>query len=155
MVLINLPDDGSSDPYQSLASEQVPIVCVPVGLELELARMEPADREAFRSEMGIVGFDRAGLIRALMELSGQMLFFTAGEKEVRTWMVRHQATALEAAGTIHTDLARGFIRAEVMRCEDLLRLGSERELKAAGLHRQEPKDYVLRDGDILNIRFSV
>ena len=64
-------------------------------------------------------------------------------------------TALEAAANIHTDLARGFIRAETMQCADLIRLGSEREIKAAGLVRQEPKDYVIQDGDILNIRFSV
>ncbi|MFO0915449.1 MAG: DUF933 domain-containing protein [Pirellulales bacterium] len=155
MVLINLPDDGQASEYESLATADVPVVCLPVGLELELSRMAPDEREAFREEMGVASFDRDGLIRALMSLSGQMLFFTAGEKEVRTWMVRQQATAVEAAGSIHTDLARGFIRAEVMRCEDLVRLGSERDLKAAGLNRQEPKDYVLQDGDILNIRFSV
>jgi len=84
-----------------------------------------------------------------------MLYFTAGEKEVRTWMLRRGGTALEAAANIHTDLARGFIRAETMNCVDLVRLGSEREMKAAGLVRQEPKDYVIQDGDIVNIKFSV
>ena len=84
-----------------------------------------------------------------------MLYFTAGEKEVRTWMLRQGGTALEAADNIHTDLARGFIRAEVMHCDDLIRLGSEREIKAHDLVRQEPKDYVIQDDDILNIRFSV
>ena len=91
----------------------------------------------------------------ILDASGQMLYFTAGEKEVRTWMLRQGGTALEAADNIHTDLARGFIRAEVMSCDDLVRLGSEREVKAANLVRQEPKDYVVRDDDILNIRFSV
>jgi hypothetical protein len=84
-----------------------------------------------------------------------MLYFTAGEKEVRTWMLQQGGTALEAAANIHTDLARGFIRAEVMKCADLVRLGGEREIKAQGLVRQEPKDYVVQDDDILNIRFSV
>ena len=84
-----------------------------------------------------------------------MLYFTAGEKEVRTWMLRQGGSALEAAANIHTDLARGFIRAETMQCADLIRVGSEREIKAQGLVRQEPKDYVIQDGDILNIRFSV
>ena len=83
-----------------------------------------------------------------------MLFFTAGEKEVRTWMIRQGCTAVEAAGEIHTDLARGFIRAATMSCEDLLRLGGERELKAANLMRQEPRDYVIQDGDILEIRHN-
>ena len=94
-------------------------------------------------------------VHEIIDASGQMLYFTAGEKEVRTWMLRQGGTALEAAANIHTDLARGFIRAEVMSCPDLVRLGSEREIKAQGLVRQEPKDYVIRDGDILNIRFSV
>ena len=94
-------------------------------------------------------------LRAILDTSGQMLYFTAGEKEVRTWMLRKGGTALEAADNIHSDLARGFIRAEIMCCKDLVRLGSEREVKAANLVRQEPKDYVVQDDDILNIRFSV
>ncbi len=70
-------------------------------------------------------------------------------------MIRQGATAVEAAGSIHTDMARGFIRAEIMTCDDLVRLGSEREVKAQNLARQEHKDYVIQDGDILNIRFNV
>jgi hypothetical protein len=85
-----------------------------------------------------------------MHASGQMTFFTAGEKEVRTWLLRQGGTAVEAAGGIHTDLAKGFIRAETMTVADIVRLGSEREMKAAGLMRQEPKDYVIQDGDIIN-----
>ena len=83
-----------------------------------------------------------------------MLFFTAGEKEVRTWMLRQGGTALEAADGIHTDLARGFIRAETMNVDDLIRLGSEREVKAARLVRQEPKDYVIQDGDVITVRHN-
>jgi len=105
--------------------------------------------------MGVGGTDRDGLIRRLMEISGQMTFFTAGEKEVRTWLARRGATALEAADGIHTDLARGFIRAEVMTVADLVRVGSEREIKAQHLMRQEPKDYVIQHDDIIFIRFSV
>ena len=132
-----------------------PTLAVPAGLELELARMTPEDRADFQREMGISGSRRDEVLRAMLDVSGQMLYFTAGEKEVRTWMLRQGGTALEAADNIHSDLARGFIRAEVTRCEDLVRLGSEREVKAHNLVRQEPKDYVVRDGDILNIRFSV
>ncbi len=83
-----------------------------------------------------------------------MLFFTAAEREVRCWLLRRGGTALEAADNIHTDLAKGFIRAEVMTVSDLVRLGSERELKAANLLRSEHKDYVVQDDDILLIRFS-
>jgi hypothetical protein len=117
--------------------------------------MSQADRDAFIQEMGLELFDRAALLRRIMEVSGQKLFFTAGDKEVRTWMIRRGGTALEAADNIHSDLARGFIRAETMTCTDLIRLGSERDVKAANLVRQEPKDYVIQDDDILHIRFSV
>jgi ribosome-binding ATPase len=159
IVLFNVADD-EADPARLVADlaarmPGVPSVAVPAGLELELERMSPDDRAAFREEMGIGHFDRDALLRTLLDVSGQMLYFTAGEKEVRTWMLRQGGTALEAAANIHTDLARGFIRAETMNCEDLVRLGSEREIKAAGLVRQEPKDYVIQQGDILNIRFSV
>ena len=90
----------------------------------------------------------------MMHASGQFLFFTAGEKEVRTWLLPIGGTALDAADGIHTDLARGFIRAEVMTCDDLIRAGSEREIKAQGLMRREPKDYVVKDGDILFIHHN-
>jgi hypothetical protein len=123
-------------------------------LQIDLAGMEPAERAQFCEEMGVAPFDRDDLLRRIMHASGQMLFFTAGEKEVRTWLIRQGGTALEAAAGIHTDLAKGFIRAETMQVADLVRLGSEREIKAAGLVRQEPKDYVIQDGDIINIKHN-
>jgi ribosome-binding ATPase YchF (GTP1/OBG family) len=89
-----------------------------------------------------------------MNASGQMLFFTAGDKEVRTWMIRQGGTALEAAAGIHTDLAKGFIRAETFSVSDIVRCGSEREIKAQGLNRQEPKDYVIKDGDVITIKHN-
>jgi ribosome-binding ATPase YchF (GTP1/OBG family) len=104
--------------------------------------------------MHVQPFDRDQLIGRIMHASGQMVFFTAGEKEVRTWLIRQGGTALEAAAGIHTDLARGFIRAETMNVADLVRLGSEREVKAAGLARQEPKDYVIQDGDVITIKHN-
>ena len=116
--------------------------------------MEPPERDEFCEEMGVTMYDRDDLIRKIMTTSGQMLFFTAGEKEVRTWMIRTGGTALEAADGIHTDLARGFIRAETMNCDDLIRVGSEREMKAQNLVRQEFKDYVIQDGDVLLIRHN-
>lgn len=156
LVLINVGDDEAQPQrYLEKLSGRGPAVVVPVGLERELARMSPSERDAFCQEMGLEVYDRDGLLRTLLEVSQQMLYFTAGEKEVRTWLLRRGGTALEAAANIHTDLARGFIRAEVMQCADLIRLGSEREIKAHNLLRQEPKDYVVRDGDILHIKFSV
>jgi hypothetical protein len=156
MAIVNTVDDESQpERFTALSSPTMPVLAVPIGLEAELARMSPDERAEFRAEMGVDSYDRDGLIRNIMHQSGQMLFFTAGEKEVRTWMIKQGATAVEAADSIHSDLARGFIRAETMSCADLVRLGGEREIKAHGLMRQEPKDYVIQDGDILNIRFSV
>jgi ribosome-binding ATPase len=156
LVIVNTADDESNpDRFAALATAEVPALAVPAGLELELAKMTSEDRAEFVQEMGITTTDRDHIIRTLLNTSGQTTFFTAGEPEVRTWLLREGGTALEAAAGIHTDLARGFIRAEVMTVTDLVRLGSEREIKAHHLMRQEPKDYVVKDDDILLIRFSV
>lgn len=155
-LLVNTADD-EADPqrFAAAAPEGIPCWAVPVGLELELSRMSPEDRAEFEEEMQLTGTDKDHLIRSLMNAAGQMLFFTAGDKEVRSWIIRQGGTALEAADGIHSDLARGFIRAEVFTCDDIFRLGSEREVKAHHLVRQEPKDYALQDGDVVLIRFSV
>jgi ribosome-binding ATPase YchF (GTP1/OBG family) len=156
LAVINTADD-EADPkrFEAWATPEMPVIAIPAGLELELSKMTPADREEFEKEMGLVGTDRDHIVRQLLTISGQMTFFTAGEKEVRTWILHQGGTAVEAADGIHTDLARGFIRAETMTVADLIRLGSEREVKAQHLMRQEPKDYVVKDDDILMIRFSV
>jgi ribosome-binding ATPase len=156
LVVVNTADDEAKpERFTSLSTPEVPVLAAPAGLELELSKMSPEDRTEFEREMGLVATDRDHLIRMLLKTSGQMIFFTAGDKEVRTWLLRQGGTALEAADGIHTDLARGFIRAEVMTVSDLVRVGSEREIKAQHLMRQEPKDYVIKDDDILFIRFSV
>jgi ribosome-binding ATPase YchF (GTP1/OBG family) len=156
LVIVNTADD-ESDPgrFAARMPAGVGVIPIPVGLESELAKMAPEDRAEFEREMGVGGTDRDQLVRTMLDVSGQMIFLTAGEKEVRTWLLHKGGTAVEAAGSIHTDLARGFIRAEIMTCRDLVRLGSEREVKANHLVRQEPKDYVVQDDDILLIRFSV
>jgi len=156
LTIINTPDDETD--HEAAAArfqDKGRVVAASIGLELELARLSEEERNELVEEMGLKQIDRDDLLKTILDTSGQMLFFTAGEKEVRTWMIRQGGTALEAADGIHSDLARGFIRAEVMQCADLVRLGSEREIKAKGLVRQEPKDYAIRDGDILNIKFSV
>ncbi len=156
MVIVNTADD-EENPQRFIEAmpEDLTVLAIPIGLELELSRMSPEDRKEFEEEMGLEGTDRDQVIRHMMEVSGQKLFFTVGDKEVRSWMLPEEGTALDAAANIHSDLARGFIRAEVMTCSDLVRLGSEREVKAHHLMRQEPKDYLVQDDDILLIRFSV
>ncbi len=155
LVIVNT-SEIEEDParFAALATDEVPVFPVSLALEAELAGMDALQREEFCAEMQVQASDRDQLIRAIMDRSGQMLFFTAGDKEVRTWMIRVGGTALEAADNIHTDLARGFIRAETMQVDDLVRLGSEREIKAHGLMRQEPKDYVIQDGDIILVRHN-
>ncbi|MBX7167129.1 MAG: DUF933 domain-containing protein [Pirellulales bacterium] len=156
LIVVNAADDDMDlERWQARVGGSTPVFAARLGLEVELARMSPEDRAEFEGEMGLTGSRRDDLLRMILDTSGHFLYFTAGEKEVRTWMLHKGGTALEAAANIHTDLARGFIRAEVMTCADLIRLGSEREIKAHHLIRQEPKDYVVQDGDILHVRFSV
>ncbi|MGI9516571.1 MAG: DUF933 domain-containing protein [Pirellulaceae bacterium] len=153
IIIVNISDDepASSEPVPGHSS---PVLRFPVSLQLDLAQMDETERQEFCDEMGVSGVDRSEILRALMDASGQMLFFTAGDKEVRTWMIPKGATAEDAAGSIHTDLARGFVRAERMTCDDLFRVGSEREIKALNLMSKEPRGYVIQDGDILHILAS-
>ncbi len=155
-AVINVSDDEQNpDRFLAGLTENVAAIAVSVTLQRELDGLEPQAREEFCQEMGVSPFNRNQLIQAMMDASGQMLFFTAGDKEVRTWLIPKQATAEDAAAGIHTDLARGFVRAEVMTCNDLFRLKSEREVKAQNLMRKEQKDYVIQDGDILHILANV
>ena len=120
-------------------------------LEAELAEMSEAEAADFRE--GASALEE--VVRRLSDELGLISFFTAGEKETRAWSLRRGRTALEAAETIHTDIARGFIRAEVICWEDLVEAGSHAEAARRGLQRLEGKTYVVEDGDVLNIRFNV
>jgi ribosome-binding ATPase YchF (GTP1/OBG family) len=120
-------------------------------LEAELAELPDEEAAAFRD--GEAALDE--VVRRLKEALDLIVFFTAGEKETRSWTLRHGQTALDAAATIHTDIARGFIRCEVIRWDDLVRYGSHAEAARAGRQRLEGKSYRVEDGDVLNIRFNV
>jgi ribosome-binding ATPase YchF (GTP1/OBG family) len=156
LVLLNTTDSNVDQAVvakiEALGS---PVVAGPFGLELEVEQLAEDERALFAEEMGLGESSRARVLRAIFELTHYITFFTCDEKEVHAWLLKRGSNAVEAAGTIHTDLARGFIRAEVQSVEDLLRLGSEKEVRAAGLHRTEGKDYVVRDGDEIVIRFNV
>lgn len=154
LVVFNVADDEANPERFLSAAGKTPAFAISLALQRDLERMDPEEREAFCEEMGVSVVSKDDLIRSMMDVSGQMLFFTAGEKEVRTWMIHRGGTAVEAAAAIHTDLARGFIRAETMSVSDLVRLGSEREVKAHNLLRREHKDYVIQDGDILLIQHN-
>jgi ribosome-binding ATPase YchF (GTP1/OBG family) len=116
--------------------------------------MLPEEKTDFLKEMQLPSTDKKIVIKMMLDASGQMTFLTAGEKEIRTWLVPKGGTALDAAAAIHTDMAKGFIRAEVTKAEDLIRLGSERAVKAENLVRREPIDYLIQDGDIFLFHFS-
>jgi ribosome-binding ATPase YchF (GTP1/OBG family) len=120
-------------------------------LEAELAELPDEEAAAFRD--GASALDE--IVRRLHDALGLITFFTAGDKETRAWTLRQGQTALEAGGTIHSDIARGFIRCEVIRWNDLLDAGSHAEASRRGLQRLEGKTYVVEDGDVLNIRFNV
>jgi hypothetical protein len=127
-------------------------LAIDLALEEELAELDDEEAAAFR-EGGRSALDEvAGRLKDALDL---VTFFTAGEKETRAWTLRRGQTALDAAGTIHSDIARGFIRCEVIRWQDLVECGSRAEVAKRGLQRLEGKDYVVEDGDVLNIRFNV
>jgi ribosome-binding ATPase len=120
-------------------------------LEAELRELPPEEAAAFRE--GPSALDE--VVRRLFEALDLISFFTAGEKETRAWTLRRGRTALEAAATVHSDIARGFIRCEVIRWDDLVEAGSHAEAARRGLQRLEGKTYVVQDGDVLNVRFNV
>ncbi|MBX3439714.1 MAG: DUF933 domain-containing protein [Planctomycetaceae bacterium] len=156
LVLLNTADAAVDAPVvQTIEAKGLPVLSAPLGLELEVQQLPAEDRELFASEMGLGEPSQQRVIRAIFAMTDLITFFTSDEKEVHAWLLERGSNAVEAAGTIHSDLARGFIRAEVMSVDDLLRLGSEREVKAAGLHRTEGKDYIVKDGDEIVVRFNV
>ena len=120
-------------------------------LEAELAELSDEEAAVFRERESAL----EEVVRRLSEALGLISFFTAGEKETRAWSLRRGQSALDAAATVHSDLARGFIRAEVIRWEDLVEAGSHAEAARRGLQRLEGKAYEVQDGDVLNIRFNV
>ncbi len=124
-------------------------------LELEISRLEPEDRGEFLRELGIGDLGRERLLRAAYDLLGLISFFTGTEKETRAWALAEGGSALEAAGTVHSDMARGFIRAEVIAFGDLDDAGSFAEARKLGTLRVESRDYVVRDGEVILVRFNV
>ncbi len=124
-------------------------------IEGEIGELPADDARMFMDDLGIGEPSRGRVIRLTYELLGLFSFYTAGEDECRAWTIRRGATAVEAAGAIHSDLARGFIRAEVISVDDLIDAGSTTEAKKRGILRQEGKTYVVRDNDVLQILFNV
>ena len=161
MYIANVSDDGFDnnpllDAVRARAvTEGAEVVPVCAAIEEEMAQLEDADRDEFLKDMGL---DEPGLnrvIRAGYRLLGLQTYFTAGEKEVRAWQVKAGSTAPQAAGVIHTDFERGFIRAETVAFDDFIKYKGESGAKEAGRLRLEGKDYLVREADILHFRFNV
>ena len=158
LIVFNIgeSDDGpATEALVSYEHRQSVLVSIKGRLEMELAQMSEEDRAIFLDEYGITeaGIDR--VIRESYGLLGLQSFFTVGEKEVRAWTLRKGGSALDAAGTIHTDLARGFIRAEVISYTDLSEAGGLVAAKQNGTLRLEGRDYIMHDGDAITVRFNV
>jgi ribosome-binding ATPase len=136
-------------------SEGAPVVPVCAALEAQIAELDPKDRPEFLSSAGLKEPGLHAVIRAGYVQLNLLTFFTAGKPEVRAWTTRKGAKAPEAAGVIHTDFEKGFIKAEVIWWEDLVQLGSEAKCREAGKLGIEGKDYVMRDGDVVHFRFNV
>ena len=159
VILLNVDENGFSradELASNLASvaRERSIVSLCASVEQEIAQLDPDDQLEFLQDVGLSEPARTRLIRVCFELLGLICFFTVGDDEVRGWTLRRGSTALKAAGRIHSDLERGFIRAEVFAYQDLRRLGDLPNVKKEGLWRLEGKEYVVRDGDVLCIRFN-
>ncbi len=161
MYVANVAEDGfQNNPYleavrKKADAEAAQVVGVCAGIESEIALLDEADRQDFLSELGLKESGLEQVIHAGYKLLGLLTFFTAGEKEVRAWTVKAHSTAPQAAGRIHTDFEKGFIRAEVTSFEDFVSLGGEQAAKEAGKLRLEGKNYIVCEGDIMHFRFNV
>jgi GTP-binding protein YchF len=162
LYVANVAEDMVDKPNQLVdavmkiaAVEGAKVVVISGQVEGEIAQLPKEERKEFLAGLGLKesGLDR--MIRAGYELLGLITYFTAGEKEVRAWTITKGTKAPQAAGKIHTDFEKGFIRAEVFHYDDLMRLKTAQAVKEAGLLRSEGKDYVVRDGDIMLFRFNV
>ncbi|MEJ2762836.1 redox-regulated ATPase YchF [Photobacterium sp. MCCC 1A19761] len=161
MYIANVNEDGFEDnPFLDLvrehaAKENAVVVAVCAAIESEIAELEDADREEFLADMGIEEPGLNRVIRSGYELLNLQTYFTAGVKEVRAWTIPVGATAPQAAGKIHTDFEKGFIRAEVIGYDNFIEFNGESGAKEAGKWRLEGKDYIVQDGDVVHFRFNV
>ncbi|MGE5602344.1 MAG: redox-regulated ATPase YchF [Nitrososphaerales archaeon] len=158
LIVLNVGDNPTDISVENLCNyhhKNVVSATIQGRLEMELAQLPPEEEADFLSSYGISEPGLNRVIRMSYKLLGLQSFFTVGEDEVRAWTIPVGANAVEAAGVIHTDLARGFIRAEVIHYDAMVAAGSHAKAKEKGLLRLEGKEYIVKDGDILNIRFNI
>ena len=150
----NLSAAGGFD-FTDVISSSVPVITICAELEYELAQLDADSRREFMADLGITEPEAGKFVSSCYSAMGLISFLTAVSDELRAWPIKQGTVALDAAGKVHTDIKRGFIKAEIFSFDDLKKFGSEKAVKAAGKIRLEGKDYVVRDGDIINFRFNV
>jgi GTP-binding protein YchF len=160
MVVVNVAETAAQSPVPKEIVERASVaggeaIAVSARIENDIAELDPADRATFLRDLGLEEPGLYRVARSAYRLLRLITFFTAGDTEVRAWNLRQGETALDAAASVHTDIARGFIRAEVTGAEELLDAGSYAVLRERGKQRLEGRDYVMRDGDVIHIRFNV
>jgi hypothetical protein len=160
LALLNVGEDalaGGLPPQiaEQLGREGIPGLALCAQIEMEIAALDAEDRAPFLADLGLAESARERFIQAAYRLLDLISFLTTGEDEVRAWPIRKGTPAVRAAGKIHSDIERGFIRAEVVAYDDFIQHGSEAKCREAGKLRLEGKEYVVRDGDIIHFRFNV
>jgi GTP-binding protein YchF len=157
MVVVNVGEDdvGKKFDFSGRIDQDVAVITLCATLENELTQLDPASRAEFMADLGITEPAAKKFVRSCYSTLGLISFLTIGKDEVRAWPIQNGTCALDAAGKVHTDIKRGFIRAETIKYTDLRELGSEKECKAAGKVKLEGKTYIVHDGDIINFRFNV
>jgi GTP-binding protein YchF len=163
LILLNISDDQIGESADSLVASaqeltsgaKVAVDTLAGKIEMEIGQLDADDAQAFMADLGIAESGLGRIIRTSFDLLGLMPFFTVGPDECRAWTIRRGATAVEAAGEIHTDIQRGFIRAEVIGYDDMIAAKTMAEVRKAGTLRREGKTYIVQDGDIINFLFNV
>jgi len=157
VVVFNTPENEPAKVFdtKNVLDQSIPVISVCAEIEYEISQLDEDSRKDFMKDLGLTESAAHKLIRSCYSALGLINFFTVGEDETRAWPIKAGTTALDAAGKIHSDIKRGFIRAETISFADLKQYGDEKAVKAAGKFRLEGKTYVVQDGDIMNFRFNV
>ncbi len=155
VVAVNIAEGAPEQKLEIPGDSSTPVISVCAKIDYELSLLDAKSKAEFMADLGITESAAGKFVHACYRTLGLISFLTVGPDEVRAWPIKQGTIALDAAGKVHSDIKRGFIRAETFGCDDIKQLGSEKALKAAGKIRLEGKEYVVRDGDIINFRFNV
>jgi GTP-binding protein YchF len=157
VVAVNVGEDQLNEKFDftDRLGDSIPVISICAKLEHELSQLDAESRAEFMADLGIAESAAARFVQSCYSALGLISFLTIGSDELRAWPIKKGTIALDAAGKVHTDIKRGFIRAETFAFDELKELGSEKALKAAGKIRLEGKEYVVQDGDIINFRFNI